>query len=626
MCGVAGVYSPKNNADSQYINLMLAAIAHRGPDGFGIWSDLQNQCCLGHRRLAIVDLSNDGSQPMCSADGRYSLTFNGEIYNFKELREVLISRGKKFLGNSDTEVLAEAFSYWGVEKALGQLIGMFAIGVWDQKERHLILVRDRVGKKPLYYTIQGGEIWFSSEIKAFRSLEKLTLSLNKEALSHYLSLGYVPSPLTIFSEVREVPPGCVLRFDDGLRPLISQYWSFPEEQSVRLDQRSVVGQIDELLNDAVSLRLRADVPVGVFLSGGIDSGLITAIAAQKSSEPIRTFSATFENSSFDESSLARKVANKYGTKHHELKLTPKLDELLPDIARAYDEPFADPSAVPTYAIAREAARHVKVVLNGEGSDEMFGGYRRHQAMSYYSKLLPIINCAPEMVWQRFHELLPMPRRFRDKYAFLHRFLRVFGTSTVERYLSWGPDIFTEKEKSVLWNFQAQQTTGDYLAGQYENLSDLEPMSHFMRLDFLSGMSDCLLVKIDMATMAHGLEGRSPFLDHRLVELAFSLNRKDLFRGNRSKPLLRKLAENYLPNEIVTAPKRGFEIPLIEWTKGPLKEMINDTLNTQSGIVRQLFQYKKVKSLIDGSETMDQERRSKRLWTLFMLSLWERQLS
>lgn len=623
MCGIGGIYTPQATGDSSAtVRQMIDAIEHRGPDGSGIWSEDGHQCTLGHRRLAIIDLGQEGAQPMCSADGRYALTYNGEIYNFKELRVELEQLGVTFHGHSDTEVLVEAVSAWGVEKTLQRLIGMFAAALWDRRERRLFLFRDRAGKKPLYFTIQRGKLWFASEIKSFRTADEFSLQLNREALGHYLSLAYIPSPLTIYQEVQEVPPGVLLHISEDLQPKMVPYWTLPAGGKRRIDRQSAVDEVEGLLDEAVSLRLRADVPVGVFLSGGIDSGLITAMAARHSEQSVRTFSATFSSSSFDESPLARQVAERYGTNHHELRLTPQLDELLPAVASAYDEPFADPSAIPTYAIAQEAARHVKVVLNGEGSDELFGGYRRHRAMHYFSKVAPAAGILPEGAWGALHKMMPRPRGFRTPYAFLYRFMRGFGVGPYGRYLLWGSDGFDEEEKRALWKSAPGQTTAQYLAEQYQSLAGLDSLSHFMAVDFLSGMADCLLVKVDIATMAHSLEGRSPFLDHRLIEWASQLDRRDLVSGQEGKPVLRELAKRYLPADLVGAPKRGFEIPLVEWTHGPLREMIGDLCLREGGIVRELFHRDQVKGLVDGSRLMDDERRAKRLWALLMLALWD----
>lgn len=627
MCGISGIYGARGDQNySVLVSRMLTAIEHRGPDGRGVWCESKNRCCLGHRRLAIIDLSDEGKQPMSSRDGRYALTFNGEIYNFREIRIDLEKLGAVFRGHSDTEVLVEAFSIWGLKKTLNKLVGMFSCALWDNNEKRLFLFRDRAGKKPLYYTIQRGKLWFASEIKSLRALDGLSFEINSEALGHYLSLDYIPSPLTIYKEVLEVPPGVIFSIDDTLLPKVSSYWILPVNGARRINKVVAADEVEKLLSDAISLRLRADVPVGIFLSGGIDSGLITAMAARQSDKPVQTFCAKFSESTFDESVMAREVADFYGTDHHELMLTPKLEDLLPKVAASFDEPFADPSAVPTFAIAQEASRHVKVVLNGEGSDELFGGYRRHRAMHYYSKLAWIDQCMPNFFWRACQKSLPTPRGFRTPYAFLYRFIRGFGTAGFGNYLIWGSDGFDENEKRALFGMGFGQSTEEYLAKHFEYLEGVKPMSRFMALDFLSGMADCLLVKIDIATMAHSIEGRSPFLDHRLIEWASNLDSRDLVSGIEGKPILRHLAKKYLPAETVSAPKRGFEIPLVDWTGGPLRQMIGDLCLSKNGIVQQIFDAEQIQSLVNGVGSMDAERRAKRLWKMLMLALWDESIS
>jgi len=623
MCGIAGVFSPSHSDNhSSTVKLMTDSILHRGPDGSGIWNSYDNRCTLGHRRLSIIDLSLEGgSQPMKSHDGNFVITFNGEIYNYKELRDELKKINAVFRGTSDTEVLLEAFSAWGIENTVKRLVGMFAFALWDTRNNLLFLFRDRVGKKPLYYTIQNGKFWFASEIKAFNKVSELSLTTNDEAISHYLSLAYVPSPMTVYQEIRKIPPGSIITVDMNLNLKTAAYWKFSIDENIRIERKEAVERVDTLLNDAVKLRMRSDVPVGVFLSGGIDSGLITAMASRCSNQPVKTFSAKFSKSEFDESSLARQVARRYNTNHYELEISPKLDTILPKIASIYDEPFADPSAIPTFAIAQEASKYVKVVLNGEGSDEIFGGYRRHSAMHYYTKIKFFLDLLPNHTWRQIHNLLPYPKSFRTPYSFLNRFIRGFGVNPYERYLLWGSDGFNEKEKNS-FGLKYERKTVEFLCNQFKDLNQKNPLTHFMAVDFLSGMSDCLLTKVDIATMANSLEGRSPFLDHRLIDFSSSIDRRDLVTGKVSKPILRDLASKYLPNDIINAPKRGFEIPLVEWTNGPLKDMIGDLCLDSQSIVMKYFDKKYISDIVNGRGVMDSEMRAKRLWILLMLALWD----
>lgn len=625
MCGIAGcfIFDGTSSGSHDTVAKMIGCLSHRGPDGEGLWCNEDRSVCLGHRRLAIIDLGVQGAQPMCSRNGRYSLSYNGEIYNFVEIRSALEKLGIEFKGYSDTEVLLLAIQEWGVECTLDRIVGMFAFALWDSQTKKLYLVRDRAGKKPLYYLDNRGQLLFASELKSFRSVPGLQLSISTTAIYHYLSLSYVPAPMTVYKEIKEIPPGHVMVWDKCGHSETRSYWQTFFGTGPRLSLEEAAETADHYLNEAVKIRLRADVPVGVFLSGGIDSGLITAIAARNSTLPVKTFSATFGDSQFDESALARQVAERYGTDHHELRLSPKLDDLLPRVARAFDEPFGDPSAVPTYAISEAAAQHVKVILNGEGSDELFGGYRRHYAVKLFDQITPLVKLLPHSVWRELHAMLPQPKGFRSRYAFIYRFLRGFGVTQYQRYLLWGADGFEEEEKQLLFGGDIPiQPTSEYLASHFMALPEDNTLHHFMALDFLSGMADVLLVKMDIATMAHSLEARSPFLDHRLINWANSLDRRDMLRGWQTKPVLRYLAKCYLPDDIVYAPKRGFELPVVEWMRGSLRDLVHDACLNKKSIILDMFENNWVRELLEGRLPMDHERRAKRCWLLLMLALWD----
>ncbi|MBX7148134.1 asparagine synthase (glutamine-hydrolyzing) [bacterium] len=627
MCGIAGIYlnSPKEAAFLlEKVSSIVSAISHRGPDGHGTWADAQGQLVLGHARLAIIDLSKDGKQPMLSQSGNFVLTFNGEIYNYVELREELAGMGVQFRGTSDTEVLLEAMERWGIEKTLKRARGMFAVALWDIKKKILWLGRDRVGKKPLYVYQDHQCLVFASEIKGILKYPDISVNLSSQALSDYLTLGFVVGPQTIYKEITEINPGTLVCFKENftVREEIN-YWSFPNEASRILSPQEIEKETERLLNEAIKLRLRADVPVGVFLSGGIDSGLITAMAALQSSQPLQTFTVSFGNSSFDESHLASLVAERYHTQHREIRLDPDLRDLLPQIVRTYDEPFADPSAVPTYAISQEASRYVKVVLNGEGSDELFGGYRRTYAMRWLQKIQFILQLLPQGSLGGLAKILPQPQGFRNAYSFFHRFIRAAQADAQTRYLLWSSDGFDEEEKAFLGknSFHNQLSTREVLSERLSDYSSLPPLAQFMAFDFLVGMADCLLPKIDMATMAHGLEGRSPFLDQELVYWVAGLDKRNLLSGGDTKPVLRSIAKRYLPDGIVSAPKRGFEMPLVRWMKEDLYDMARDTCLSQNSILFDMFDRDQVSALVNRQTSLDDERWAKRLWTFFMLASW-----
>lgn len=599
---------------------MARTIAHRGPDHEGVWID-NGLVSLANRRLAIVDLSPEGEQPMRSADGRHVIVLNGEIYNFVELRVELEALGLRFRGHSDTEVLLAAINRWGLVQALERAVGMFALAVWDTVESCLTLARDRAGKKPLYYARNGDAFHFASEIKALRDGAGLSLSTDPEAIHHYLSLGYVPSPLTAYREIREVPAGCWMAIGPGLTSRVERYWALPEAGQDRISLDEAIEETERRLTIAVTQRLRADVPVGAFLSGGIDSGLMTAIAAAHSSTPLKTFTVTFGGGQFDEGPLAARIVERYHTEHQIIELSPAIEDLLPRVVRAYDEPFADPSAVPTYAVAAAAGRNLKVVLNGEGADEVFAGYRRTVAARYASPLAGLLEGVPGV--RRIVDSLPRPSGFRTPYAFAYRVLRGLGLGPMERYVVWSSDGFTESEKQALYRERRElPSTTRALDVLLERLAGRSPVDHFMAVDFVLSLGDCLLVKMDIATMAHSLEARSPYLDHRLVEWAAALPRHLLFSARATKPLLRRLAAKYLPEGIIEAPKRGFEIPLINWVSGDLFPMISDVCLSRRGLIAEMFDRSQIERLLYRKSGLDDERWAKRLWILLMLAQWD----
>jgi asparagine synthase (glutamine-hydrolysing) len=629
MCGIAGVFSvcPDNAGKlSRNVVRMAEVLRHRGPDDQGFWTDCSGRLVLGHCRLAIIDLTPEGCQPMVSGSGRYVISLNGEIYNFMEIRSELEGLGVQFRGRSDTEVFLEAISQWGVTKAIDEAIGMFAFSLWDNIDNVLILARDRAGKKPLYYLRTRDCFCFASELKALRLLNRTSFSLDADSVYQYLTFGYVPSPRTIYKEISEVPAGHYMIIDRKLNVAIRRYWNISWGEKREITFREAIDETDQLLNEAVRIRLRADVPVGCFLSGGIDSGLLTAIASRQMDKPLHTFTVSFADGSFDESSLAGLVAEKYGTDHNMIKLTPRLETILPKVVRAYDQPFADSSALPSYCIAEAARKHLKVVLNGEGGDELFGGYRRHVAINFFARFRAVFDLIPDVFWQEINKVLPEPRAFRSKYAFIHRFMRGIANDPFMRYVVWSVDGFDELEKARLYRESSDSrcSSTDLLASKYNTIEYIDPLDHFMAMDFFLNMHDDMLVKMDIATMAHGLEARNPFLDQRMIESAISLPRQIRMKGANTKPILRELAKRYLPPEIVNAPKRGFEIPLIKWLQEDLFNMVRDVCLSANGILLVLFNKKYIEDLLFCKQKLDSDRWSRRVWSLFMLAMWEDQ--
>lgn len=630
MCGIAGIlkpyYSIEQTNENLYerVALMVDAISHRGPDESGVWIKESSGFAVGHRRLSIIDLSMGGHQPMESSCGRYVIAYNGEIYNYLELKDELKSHGSTFRSHSDTEVILESISRWGIDKSLNEFRGMFAFALWDKKDSKLVLARDRVGKKPLYYCKTANGLYFSSEMKAIKKLNPISLTINNNSLHQYLTFGFVPSPNTIYKEIIEVPPGHYISISRDMKIESKIYWDVKWGYNNNITFEEAVEEMDLLLRDAIKMRLRSDVPVGIFLSGGIDSGLITALASNYLGNSLKTLTVSSDAWEFDESSLASLVAKKYNTDHQVIKVSSELIGVLHRVVRAYDEPFADPSAIPSFLVSQEARKQLKVVLNGDGGDELFGGYRRHMAIKFLSKYEKLFGLIPSIAPQKINNYLPLPKAYRSYYAFIHRFLRGMNSDSTERYISWCADGFTEEEKRNLYKDTSGngcESSIDILHEKFDKLNYLSPLDYFMAMDFLFQLPDCLLVKMDIATMAHGLEARSPLLDYKIVEFAFAIPPGIRMKGFKTKPILRALAKKYLPEEVVNAPKRGFEIPLIKWLREDLFDMVYDTCFRPNGIVMEIFDRKYVEDLLFERHSLDPDRWSRRVWILFMLSMW-----
>jgi asparagine synthase (glutamine-hydrolysing) len=642
MCGIGGIFDPTyqrgNDNLSSALSAMVNILHHRGPDDKGIWVSQEAVIGLTHARLSILDLSPAGHQPMTSKNKRYVISFNGEIYNFLELKQELVLFGHKFQGSSDTEVMLSAFEEWGLSAALPHFTGMFAFALWDCKEKILHLVRDRVGKKPLYYTLQARGIYFASEIKALLAVPDLSFDLDPVSLDQFLSFGSIHGMRTIFTQVQELQPGYRMEVDSSLNCRSIRYWyphwdlanNFQTHdlqannlQAGNLHLEEALERTEQLLSQAIFRRLRADVPVGAFLSGGIDSGLVVAMAAQELSRPLITLSIGFKNGQFDERPLARLVARRYHTDHRELVVDPDIVELLPRIVQSYDEPFADSSAIPSYCVAELARQHVKVVLNGDGGDELFAGYRRYIAARLWNQFKFLTVPQLNRFWIWMDTFLPQPSTFRTPYAFARRLLRGITKTEASRYHAWCADGFTLEEKQHLYRNPLPLDHGiEEINERLQALGEMDTLHKYLALDFSGVLPDDLLVKMDIATMAHGLEARSPFLDHHMVEWAQALPNNLLLPGRVTKPLLRRLAKKYLPDEVVTAPKRGFEVPLHQWLQDDLREMSRDLLLQNSGLLNDLFTRSYREDLIFGRKFLDPARWARQVWFLLILALWD----
>jgi asparagine synthase (glutamine-hydrolysing) len=597
----------RGSVDPGELQAMNAKLAHRGPDSEGTFLD--GGVGIAARRLSIIDLEK-GDQPLANEDGSVRVAQNGEIYNYRELRAELEARGHRFTSHGDTEVIAHLYEEHGLDFA-ARLRGMFAVAIWDAKERRLILARDRFGIKPLYYRLESGELRFASELRALPRGE-----IDPEALEAYLAFNFVPAPYSIFQGTSKLQPGHLLVWEKGTarverfaRPLPASASELREEPAEALAE-----ELRERMRDSVRAHLVSDVPVGVFLSGGVDSSLLAALAAEESSEPLRTFTIGFEERSFDETAGARKVAERYGTDHHELVLRPQPERLLRALAEVFDEPFADSSALPTYLVSELASREVKVCLSGEGGDELFGGYYTYAADLLAARLGPLARLA-----RPFAELLPSSNaRVSFDYK-AKRFTRGAHLPPLERHHAW-KEIFSPELRYELRGSRNSFDPVDLLRARFAETDRAEMLTRLQDVDLGSALVDDLLVKTDRSSMAHSLEARVPFLDTVVTGLALALPRRLKVSGLNKKILLRRAAEPLLPREVVHGKKRGFSIPAAAWLRGELEPFAREVL-APAVLRRQGFFAPEVITRLLERHVARKEDLSRQLWGLIAFTLW-----
>ncbi len=604
---------------------MTVPLAPRGPDGEGYYVD--SAVALGHRRLSIIDLAG-GAQPFASDDGRFQIVYNGEVYNYIELRAELERRGCAFRTQSDTEVILRQFILDGPE-ALQRFNGMFAFAIWDRDERRLFLARDRLGVKPLYYcSVRGGDLVFASELKALLVHPRVERRLNRLSVSKYFTYGYVPAPHTIFEGIHKLEPGAFLHCDrHALQKKI--YWDIPLEDNP-LSERTVDEWAEDLLavlRDAVTKRLRSDVPVGVFLSGGIDSSAITALAAQASSQRLRTFSVGFEESSYDESPYARLVAQQYGTDHHhEVLSASRTVKLLPDVMKILDEPFADASIAPTWLLSQFTAKSVKVALGGDGGDELFMGYPAFQA----HKLMDRLSFLPTAWRDRLNRLtrrIPISNRYASAEYLAQLFFKGAGVSPEIRFFLWLGYFGNDQKRQLLSDEMRQSLLRENPFEDVLNyvrqsglLSDLERLQYLCLKLYLQ---DDILVKVDRATMSNSLEARAPFLDYQLVEFTSRINPAYKLHGLfRSKYILKRAMRGLLPKSIIKRRKAGFMMPIAQWLSGELRPLLEDLCSETELRRHGLFNPVYVRQMLDDHFAHRRDYR-KMIWALLAFQLWQR---
>ncbi len=618
MCGIAGLVLQGSRAEASCVRTMCAQIRHRGPDDEGILA--RDNWAIGMRRLSIIDLTT-GHQPMSNEDGSVWVVFNGEIYNYRTLRDRLHASGHQFRTESDTEVLVHLYEEEGVE-GFKRLRGMFAAATWDNRTRELVLVRDRFGKKPLYWAALDSGLYFGSELKCLQAAG-IPLEIDEEALRLYLVFGYVPDPRSIFRAVHKLSPGCWLmyRADGSLRH--GRYWTLPapaEEPPPDLSEEQACEQIRQVFDESVRLRMIADVPLGAFLSGGIDSSLVVASMARQSSMPVKTFSIGFEEARFNELPYARQVAERYHTEHHEILVRPDAISMVERLVRHFDEPFADSSAIPTYLVSEFAARHVKVALSGDGGDELFAGYDNF----FKVDALRVLDRIPLFLRQfagAVGERLPYS-------AYGKNYLRMISRSSpLERYFELCHFPFALRQRMLEPHWMLPSDEAFWRATFPDCLlpGPVDILTQAQYFEATAKLSGDMLVKVDRMSMAASLEVRSPMLDQELAGLAAKLPHRWKMSGGKGKRILIKALGSRLPAELLNRPKQGFALPISVWFRGPLRSMLWDHLTSRSfqerGVVRPGF----VKNML---EEHDSGRRNNALWLwmLLMLELWFRHWS
>jgi len=620
MCGIAGIVARNPNAmvDKQILTSMTRSIAHRGPDGEGLWT--APGIGLGHRRLAIIDIAG-GAQPMHSACGRYSISFNGEIYNFHELARELDSAGVLMKGRSDTEVLIEAYARWG-KKCVSRLRGMFAFAIWDAGERSLFLARDRIGEKPLYFSeLKNGEFAFGSELKTILAHPAHSDALALDAVEDFLALGYIPDPKTMYQHIRKLSPGCFLTFRAGdLRPRITRYWSPPIAQArdIGIDPLETLPRLTEV----VKRQMVADVPLGSFLSGGVDSSAITGLMSEISAEPVKSFAIGSTDAAYDEAPQAQFVAQHFATEHKSQAFAPTDISLLDMLADIYDEPFADVSALPTYRLAALARGRVTVALSGDGGDEIFGGYRRyrlhmreealrHQISPQMRRRLfrPLASFYPKLDWA--------PQMLRAKSTF--ESLAADTASAYFNSVARGADrdrlpLMSAKFKDKLHGYHSAQQFKAWLA----SVGDADPLGQIQYLDFKSYLPGGILTKVDRASMAHGLEVRIPMLDHDFVTWGLQARPDQMIDGSEGKKLFKSSLRGFVPDCVLDAPKKGFTLPINTWMRAELRTQL-DTLITDNAILDSGLFSRKTLSAMIRRQKYGQRDHSALLWSLMVLN-------
>jgi len=638
MCGIVGFCSCREKVNKAVLTSMRDALTHRGPDDVGIYIDEENNVGLGHTRLSILDLSSLGHQPMSNENGSIWITYNGEVYNYKEIRKELIERGYNFKSNSDTEVLIKAYEEWGID-CVHKFIGMFALAIWDRREHKLYLLRDRVGVKPLYYYHKDGLFLFGSELKSLMKHPEFSKDVNYSVLSLYLRYGYIPAPFTIFDNTYKLRPGYYLSVSNNdLREI--KYWDIVDfylEEPINASEDDIAEELEDLLIDSFKYRLVSDVPVGVFLSGGIDSTTLTALLQKNISTQLKTFSIGFYEDSLDEAKWAKKIANYLHTDHTEYYLSVKealsIIQKLPEI---YDEPFGDSSGIPTYLVSRLARQDVTVTLSADGGDELFCGYNRYKSVIYLNRwflrlpryirnslikaLSSFSSSTVDSLYSTFKPCIPEIKDYKDKFEKWRNMLRESSNGNPLDMYKFNINRWTPDDLTRLLGHQYNSKFITYFEETFFRLKNNDLVTQVMAVDFKTWLVDDILTKVDRATMSVGLEAREPFLDHRLVQYVARIPIDLKYKNGMSKYILRKILYKYVPRELLERPKQGFVVPLDGWLKGELSYLVMDYLNEdrlkKEGVFNPGVVSSCVKDFLNGSINVH------KIWFLLMFEMWK----
>jgi len=626
MCGICGIVNFNNKPiDTELLKKMNNMLYHRGPDEEGFFISSKANVGFGIRRLSIIDLET-GSQPIYNEDKSIAIVLNGEIYNFLELRREL-EKKHRFKTKSDVEAVVHLYEEKGID-CLQNLRGMFALAIWDGNKKQLFLARDRIGKKPLYYTWLNGNFYFASEIKSFLAIPEFKKEINRKAIDLFLTYQYIPAPYTIWQNVYKVEAANFLCLDEEKRVIVKNYWDVDFREKTNLSFEESKERIRELLREATKLRMISDVPLGAFLSGGHDSSIVVGLMSEISSKPIQTFSIGFKEEEFSELRYARLIAKKFKTEHHEFIVEPKYIEILPKIVWHYDQPYADPSALPSYYISKMTRQFVKVALNGDGGDENFAGYLRYRALAISRYIGFLAKFFPEKLIDLLEKILPqkISAPNRKPWEEAVKFLRPLKQPLHRQNLLWHA-YFTEEQKKYVYSDEMKKNLSKHDAYLYfENCffesKATEFIDKILYTDIKTYLAENLLVKMDVASMANSLEARSPFLDHKFVEFTASLPWDWKLRGLDTKFILKETFKNFLPAKILRRKKQGFGIPLGQWFRNQWKDFLQETIFSSKAISRNYFNIKNLKVLVE-DHIYGRKDHGYCLWALLMLELWHR---